>query len=136
MTAMQEENRRNIDVAVRELTASDNKIIEDLNEKVAELRASDQSILADLDVVRQHGFKVEQADIDHHLEMKKDVQELTLRMEAMFEEVDRQLEELRAKDAELEAEDERQQACSTSTTSSSAAWRTSRLTASSGSTTR
>jgi len=102
------ENQGLINVAVRDLQMSQEKVVKSLRAEMDGLRKKDSEILDDLDVVRQHSFKVEEQDKRGQEELQAKLDELKKNMEIQFEDVAEELQKCRDTDDCLRIEDERQ----------------------------
>lgn len=102
LESAREEANRNLGIARRELTASQERAVTELKSEVRRLDEADQAILCDLDVVRKHVIRVEAQDNEHHEQHGKMIAEMGQRIEAQFEEVNVEMERQREVDSDLQ----------------------------------
>lgn len=99
-----ERNKRVIDHSQKAVLEKLDRSLAELNDQVGQLKEDDATILQKLDVVRQHGFAVEQADNQHHSEILEQLDAFGQKVDEQFDEVNVELTRQKEEDARLDAE--------------------------------
>mmetsp|Transcript_72081 Transcript_72081/g.167033 ORF Transcript_72081/g.167033 Transcript_72081/m.167033 type:complete len:757 (+) Transcript_72081:64-2334(+) len=97
-----EEAQCKLSAAVREVNASQEKQKKELQLQIDALVDADTRTLHDLDIVRQHGFKVERVDREGREELAKMIEQLGQRVEQQLDDVTAELERQKSVDDGLQ----------------------------------
>lgn len=102
LESAREEANRNLGIARRELTASQEHAVTELKGEIRRLDEADQATLRDLGVERQNIARVEAQDNEHHEQHAKLIADMGRRIEAHFEEINVELERQKEVDSDLQ----------------------------------